>query len=100
MKNSPSLDVLFDLALVRNVIVKDLERSLSGHGVNLSDFTLLTLLYRAPEQRMRRAALAEALGVTTSGVARQLGPLERIGLVDRESAEHDARLAIVLLTKA
>ena len=49
---------------------------------------------------MRRAALAEQLGVTTSGVARQPGQLERIGLVDRETSEHDARLAIVLLTKA
>jgi DNA-binding MarR family transcriptional regulator len=38
--------------------------------------------------------------VTPSGVARQLGPLERIGLVDRESHERDARLALVVLTDA
>ena len=36
--------------------------------------------------------------MTTSGVARQLGPLERIGLVGRESNPRDARLALVTLT--
>ena len=38
--------------------------------------------------------------MTTSGVARQLGPLERIGLVGRESNPRDARLALVTLTDA
>ena len=54
----------------------------------------------APEQRMRRVDLAHRLGVTTSGVARQLAPLERIGLVGREPSPGDARLALVVLTEA
>jgi DNA-binding MarR family transcriptional regulator len=37
-------------------------------------------------------------GVTPSGVARQVAPLERIGLVGRESNPRDARLALVTLT--
>ena len=37
--------------------------------------------------------------MTLSGVARQLGPLERIGLVDLESHDRDARLALVVLTE-
>lgn len=49
---------------------------------------------------MRRVDLARKLGITTSGVARQLGPLERIGVVDREPSPGDARLAIVVLTGA
>ncbi len=36
--------------------------------------------------------------MTTSGIARQLAPLERIGLVARESNLTDARLALVVLT--
>ena len=36
--------------------------------------------------------------MTTSGVARQLAPLEKIGLVTRESNPTDARLALVVLT--
>jgi DNA-binding MarR family transcriptional regulator len=49
---------------------------------------------------MRRADLAQRLGVTPSGIARQVGPLERIGLVGRESNPRDARLALVTLTDA
>ena len=47
---------------------------------------------------MRRSELAERLGITPSGVARQVAPLERMGLVDRESHDRDARLALVVLT--
>ena len=49
---------------------------------------------------MRRVELANRLGVTTSGVARQLGQLERRGIVTRESNPVDARLALVVLTDA
>ena len=49
---------------------------------------------------MRRVDLAARLDVTPSGVTRQLGPLERIGLVSREAHERDARLALVVLTDA
>ena len=54
----------------------------------------------APNGRLRRLDLAERLGITPSGVARQLAPLERRGLVGRESHPDDARLAIVVLTDA
>jgi DNA-binding MarR family transcriptional regulator len=47
---------------------------------------------------LTRVELARRLAVTTSGIARQLGPLERIGLVTRESHPTDARLALVVLT--
>jgi L-alanine-DL-glutamate epimerase-like enolase superfamily enzyme len=62
-------------------------------------FELLELR-QARQQRLRRVELANRLGVTTSGIARQLGPLERIGLVGRESSPGDARLALVVLTEA
>ena len=37
--------------------------------------------------------------MTPSGVARQLAPLERMGLVGREPHARDARLALVVLTE-
>lgn len=49
---------------------------------------------------MQRVELADALGITPSGVARQLGPLERIGVVTREPHPKDARLALAVLTPA
>jgi DNA-binding MarR family transcriptional regulator len=95
-----SLDTLFDLALARTLIARDVDHPLSQHGISLADLAILRELRSAPGGKLRRSELAQRLGVTPSGVARQLGPLERIGLVDRESHERDARLALVVLTDA
>jgi DNA-binding MarR family transcriptional regulator len=95
-----SLDTLFDLALARTLIARDVDHPLSQHGISLADLAILRELRAAPDGKLRRSELAQRLGVTPSGVARQLGPLERIGLVDRESHERDARLALVVLTEA
>ena len=94
------LDTLFDLALARTLIARDVDHPLSQHGISLSDLAILRELRAAPDEKLRRSELAQRLGVTPSGVARQLGPLERIGLVDRESHDRDARLALVVLTAA
>ena len=94
-----ALDTLFDLSLVRTKLAREVDNPLSQHGISLADLAILRELQRAPAGKLRRSELAERLGVTTSGVARQLAPLERIGLVDRESHDRDARLALVVLTE-
>ncbi|WP_045692890.1 MarR family winged helix-turn-helix transcriptional regulator [Streptomyces rubellomurinus] len=93
------LDTALRLVRAQAALVKRFDASLSGlHGVSLSDFTLLLHLGQAPGGRMRRVDLAEALGLTASGVTRGLAPLERIGLVSRETAARDARVAYAALT--
>jgi DNA-binding MarR family transcriptional regulator len=95
-----NLAAILDLALARSVVVRDVDADLGTyHGLSLSDFAILRELGAAPGQRLRRADLAERLGVTPSGVARQLAPLERMGLVGREPHARDARLALVVLTE-
>jgi DNA-binding MarR family transcriptional regulator len=95
------LSTVLQLAYARTVVVRDVDASLAGHhGLGLNDLALLLELNSAPDGRLRRLDLAERLGITPSGVARQLAPLERRGLVGRESHPHDARLAIVVLTEA
>src|SRR4051812_20812622 len=95
------LSTVLQLAYARTVIVRDVDASLAGHhGLGLNDLALLLELDGAPDGRLRRLDLADRLGITPSGVARQLAPLERRGLVGRESHPHDARLAIVVLTEA
>lgn len=47
---------------------------------------------------MRRVDLADKIGFTASGVTRMLIPLEKIGLVQREAYERDARVSYVGLT--
>ena len=95
------LSFVLDLALARTLVARDVGGTLGAHhGLGLSDLALLLELRSAPQGKMRRVELANRLGVTTSGVARQLGPLERRGIVARESNPADARLALVVLTEA
>ena len=96
-----ALDTLLHLSRTTTRLVREVDRSLgSTHGLGLSDLALLLELQWAEGGRMQRVALAERLGVTPSGVARQLGPLERIGVVTREPHPKDARLALAVLTPA
>ncbi|WP_432012858.1 MarR family winged helix-turn-helix transcriptional regulator [Streptomyces cucumeris] len=94
-----ALDVSLRLVRAQTALVKRFDSGLSGlHGVSLADFTMLLRLAQAPGGRMRRVDLAEALGLTASGVTRGLAPLERIGLVARETNARDARVAYAALT--
>jgi DNA-binding MarR family transcriptional regulator len=93
-----SLDTLFDLALARTQLARDVDHPLSAHGISLADLAILRELRREPAQKLRRSELAQRLGVTPSGIARQVAPLEKMGLVARESHDRDARLALVVLT--
>jgi len=93
-----SLDTLFDLSLARTQLARDVDHPLSAHGISLADLAILRELRREPAQKLRRSELAQRLGVTPSGIARRVAPLERSGLVDRESHDRDARLALVVLT--
>ena len=96
---TPNLDLALDLARARTLVVRDVDQPLGGHhGLGLNDLAVLLELRSAPAQTLRRVELARRLAVTTSGIARQLAPLERIGLVTRESNPSDARLALVVLT--
>ncbi|MEU6776886.1 MarR family transcriptional regulator [Streptomyces sp. NPDC046759] len=96
---SEPLDAVLRLVRAQAALVRRLDSRLSGlHGASLADFTLLLRLEQAPGGRMRRVDLAEALGLTASGVTRGLAPLERIGLVTREADARDARVAHAALT--
>ncbi|MEV6116898.1 MarR family transcriptional regulator [Streptomyces sp. NPDC052109] len=96
---SDTLDAALRLVRAQAALVRRFDARLSGlHGVSLADFTLLLRLWQAPGGRMRRVDLAEALGLTASGVTRGLAPLERIGLVTREADARDARVAYASLT--
>jgi len=96
---STNLGTVLDLARARTVVLRDVDHPLgSHHGLGLNDLAVLLELKAAPAHTLRRVELARRLAVTTSGIARQLAPLERIGLVTRESNASDARLALVVLT--
>jgi len=70
------------------------------YGVTAVGYEALLLLANARERALRRVDLAEALGLTPSGVTRLLDGLERDGLVAKRSCVHDARVTYAVLTDA
>lgn len=99
--NAPtsSTDLCLRLARANAVLIRRFDSGLgSHHGISYGDFQLLNHLARAPGGRLRRVDLAERLGLTASGVTRSLLPLEKIGLVTRESDPRDARVGFAAIT--
>lgn len=94
-----SLKFVMNLARLQAVMSRKFNR-LSIHGISLTDFMILSLLDQAPGRKLRRIDLAESVGLTASGITRMLLPLEKIGLVEREASERDARVSYVVLTAA
>ena len=72
----------------------------SVHGLSVNDFLLLRHLADAEGRRLSRVELAKRMHLSASTVTRMARPMEKIGLLGRESHDRDARLAFVVLTDA
>ncbi len=92
---SPALNFLFNLAKIQSITTRRFDGRLNGLG--FSEFMILFTLSLAPDEKMRRIDLADKIGLTASGVTRLLVPMEKIGLVSRDTTEHDARVRFVTL---
>lgn len=92
--------LVIDLMNLQSKIQKRVGGSLSAHGISLSDYFVLNQLYLAPSRKMRRCDLAEQVGLSPSGITRLLNPLDKIGLVNKESSPRDARVSLVALSTA
>ena len=90
---SPTLSFFISLSRIETVLSRRLDARLGGLG--WSDFLILYALSTADEKRMRRVDLADTIGLTASGITRLLLPMEKIGLITRESHEGDARVSYV-----
>jgi len=73
----------------------ELERS---HGLPLISFEVLHRLGGATGGRMRMCDLADSIHLSRSGLTRLVDRLERDGLLERCSCDHDARGAYACLT--
>ncbi|MDH3614907.1 MAG: MarR family transcriptional regulator [Gammaproteobacteria bacterium] len=69
-------------------------------GISLAEYRLLQALGNAPNAQASRVDLAQAVGLTPSGVTRALRPMEKLGIVSTVKSKRDARLAIAALTPA
>ncbi|MDX6520368.1 MAG: hypothetical protein QOF08_973 [Gaiellales bacterium] len=73
---------------------------IAEHGITLSDYDVLIQLENAPDQRMRRVDLANAVLLTASGITRLLDRLEAEGWVCKHSCKSDARVTWAVLTES
>lgn len=94
-------DITKSLWLNTAIISKNLDNSLGAiHGIGLTEYMVLLNLMKAPNHALRRIDIAEALARTASGVTRLLSPMEKIGLVQKDVNERDARVSLVKITPA
>jgi len=84
-----------------NRLERRLDKSLGAiSGISLAEYRLLRTLGDAPASQASRVDLAEAVGLTPSGVTRALRPMEKLSIVSTVKSKRDARLAIAALTPA
>jgi DNA-binding MarR family transcriptional regulator len=83
------------------IVSKQLDNSLGAiHGIGLAEYMVLLNLMKAPNRSLRRIDLAEALARTGSGITRMLMPMEKIGLISKDTNARDARVSLVKITPA
>ena len=90
------LKFFITLAQVYAKTTQVFDRHLLG-GLGFNDLIILYYLGGSPDEKMRRIDLAEKVGLTPSGVTRMLLPMEKLGMVKRESDPRDARVSYVKL---
>jgi DNA-binding MarR family transcriptional regulator len=97
---SPPLAAFVRLVRASSAVTRELSTQLSAdHDLTLNEYEALLTLARAPDRRMRRIDLANALVLTAGGVTRLLDGLERQGFVAREESRCDRRVSYAVLTK-
>ncbi|MGD9694316.1 MAG: MarR family winged helix-turn-helix transcriptional regulator [Thermoleophilia bacterium] len=69
-----------------------------SHGLTVMDMETLRQLSEAPDGRMRRTDLAQAVGLTPSGITRLLDGLEEAGLVGKAHCASDGRVSYAEIT--
>lgn len=100
MTASAEAGLLIELTHLQTAFQKRLTAALSAHGISLTEYLVLGQLSQAPGKKLRRIDLAQAVGLTPSGVTRLLNPMEKIGLVSKEAGARDARVSLVAITPA
>lgn len=95
---SLSLKVFINLFKILTENSRRFNGGLDGLGFN--EFVILLHINQSSDKKIRRIDLAEKMGLTASGVTRILAPMEKIGLIKKETAQRDARVSFVAITPA
>ncbi|MEO5983717.1 MAG: MarR family transcriptional regulator [Pedococcus sp.] len=75
-----------------------LDRDLQSHGVQLSEYEIISMLSEAPGRRLRMSGLADLVVQSRSRLTHTAARLEKRGWVRRESCLEDRRGVELVLT--
>lgn len=92
------IELILNQHLVESLLSKKMDLALSVHGINFTEFVLMYQLGLAQGFTLSRVALADKVALTASGVTRILQPMEKNGLIEKQSNPRDARQSLVLLS--
>jgi DNA-binding MarR family transcriptional regulator len=85
-------------SLLREFLEEDFLHKVRPHRLTRSQFCFLKLI--AVKADLQVGELARALGVSPASSSKNLDKLERLGLVHRETSEHDRRVILLRASKA
>lgn len=91
-----SLPNFLEISKIHTILSRELDGRI-GAGLGWTEFVILHTIATSPGQKMRRIDLAAALGMTASGITRQLLPMEKVGYIKKETTTEDARVSLVTL---
>ncbi|MEO2266468.1 MarR family transcriptional regulator [Pseudoalteromonas sp. YIC-656] len=97
---SNSMQLILALVKTQGQVLKPIENALSLHGMSFSEWLVMHKLNVASDRSLKRASLANSIGLTASGVTRLLKPMEKIGLVEKVTNQRDARMSLVRLSES
>jgi DNA-binding MarR family transcriptional regulator len=98
--NSLESNFVIQNSLLAARLAKKIDGQLSIHGISFTEFMIMYYLNSSVLKTMRRIEIAESVGISASGVTRLIAPMEKIGIVEKESNPRDARQSLVKLSKA
>lgn len=81
-------------------LVNATEKRALVYGASFSEFVILRAIEAGGANGVRRVDLADQVSLSVSGITRALAPLEKLGYIEHQEEELDARVRKVVLTKA
>ncbi|MDT0584118.1 MULTISPECIES: MarR family transcriptional regulator [Alteromonadaceae] len=100
-KTEKRVSLLLSINAANSLLTKKLDGTLGAiHGIGLTEYMVLNELNNAHEYTVRRIDLADSLGKSASGITRILLPMEKSGLIVKQSNLKDARVSLVKITDA
>ena len=97
LKYKELLNTVITLTQVNSYFAKVLNENISKFGLNLTDFSVLDLLFQKGEQTTQK--IGEKMLITSGSITYIVNKLEKMELICRNKSKTDKRITYIKLTK-